>query len=413
MKQRRWVLATGFVAGLLACCLIVSPFVRDQMLLLTRAAHERSEGAKLARHLVSTDALLQYCVEHPEQVALASWEIGDETHGIAFNAERSQPVAHTSALLVLAAFAAEGDAAVAGRTTVPLAHWERYWLPGTDGGAHLAAVLEARARGALPPAHILDAASPASSAGATLDTIVRAMLRHADPAAMDVLLERVGRERLAARVLGLGFGSDALPLPASGVQLALLAGASAPELLARYRALPHSAYSDAIWSGFEQLRADDALRARSIERLEQRGLREAAELSDALSPRGSAGAYAQLMQHIAQGELEGATYMRTQLDLPLPAAGNGSDLAQLSSLRSSQPGMYSAVAIGRAATSERPRVLALLLRKLPIAVWLHLSSGSLLQRFEAQLLSDEAFFEKAKAVLKPQDSVSVATRERE
>jgi|GEM_PF-1839338 len=397
MKRSRWVLAAGGIAGLLAVYLVVTPFVRDQMLQLTRAFRERSEGEALAHSLVSTDSFIDYSATHPEQVAIASWEIGDEGNGLLFNAARSQPVSHASALLVLAAYAASGADPEA---HVSLAHWERYWLPGTDGGAHLAALLDARASGALQGDagnFSIAGTGPVPqlqpSGRVRFSDVARAMVRHADPSAMDVLIDHLGRERLAERVIRLGFAPEAVPLPASAVQRSLLTGAAAPELLARFRALKDGAYADAVWAQFRQLSDDSTLRDRRT----NFSLRETAELSAALAPRGSAGEYARLMEQIASGELSGAAYMRGQLERPPSAAHE--ELASFGTLRASEPGIYASVSYGRARGAERTRVLAVMLQKLPMAVWLQLSSGHLLQRFEAGLLSDDALLARAKARL--------------
>jgi D-alanyl-D-alanine carboxypeptidase len=397
MKRSRWVLAAGGIAGLLAVYLVVTPFVRDQMLQLTRTLRERSEGEALAHSLVSTDSFIDYSATHPEQVAIACWEIDDEGNGLLFNAARSQPVSHASALLVLAAYAAGGADPEA---QVSLAHWERYWLPGTDGGAHLAALLEARASGALQGdagSFSLAGAGPAPqlqpSGSVRFSDVVRAMVRHADPSAMDVLIAHMGRERLAERVIGLGFAPDAVPLPASAVQLSLRTGAAAPELLARFRALQDGAYADAVWAQFRQLSADTALRDRSP----SFSLRETADLSAALAPRGSAGEYARLIEQIVSGELSGAAYMRGQLEQQPSAARD--ELESFGSLRASEPGIYASVSYGRARGAQKTRVLVVMLQKLPMAVWLQLSSGHLLRRFEAGLLSDDALLARAKASL--------------
>jgi D-alanyl-D-alanine carboxypeptidase len=405
MKRSRWVLAAGGIAGLLAVYLVVTPFVRDHMLQFTRAFRERSEGEALAHSLVSTDSFLDYSAMHPDQVAIASWEIGDEGNGLLFNAARSQPASHASALLVLAAYAAEAEP----EATISLAHWERFWLPGSDGGAHLAALLDARASGVLQG----DAGSfsfagtgPAPklqpSGSVRFGDIVHALVRHADPSAMDVLIEHLGRARLAERVIGLGFAPDAIPLPASAVQLSLQTGASAPELLARFRALKAGAYADRVWEQFRQLSADSSVRVRSVEGQGTGfSLRETAELSAALAPRGSAGAYAGLIERIASGELRGAEYMRGKLEQPLSAAAAHEDLEGLGSLRASEPGIYASVSYGHARGAKRTRVLAVMLQNLPMAVWLHLSSGNLLRRFEAELLGNESFIWKAKSKLDP------------
>jgi hypothetical protein len=407
MKRSRWVLAAGGIAGLLAVYLVVTPFVRDQMLHVMHAWRERNDGAELAHRLVSTESLLEYTAEHPDQVALASWEIGDESNGIFFNAWRSQPAAHVSALLVLAAYASEADPEGQGRAPVSLARWERYWLPGVDSGAHVAALLEARSSGALADergpllgaaASLLPIAEP--SGNAHLRDVVRAMVRHADPAATDVLIDHLGRTQLTQRVLGLGFPAEAVPLPASGVQLSMLTDVAAPELLARFRAQRRSGYADAVWQDFIRLRDDGEFRARSLERLEQRGssfgLRETAELTAALSPRGSPAAYAHLLQQVVTGELHGAGFMREQLEQPLRAAGTPEELEAFGSLRGSQPGVYASVTYARTPGSRSTRVLALMMRNLPMGVWLHLSSGYLLRSFEAQLLGEQAFAERVK-----------------
>lgn len=398
MKRSRWVLAAGGIAGLLAVYLVVTPFVRDQVLQLTRAFRERSEGEALAHSLVSTDSFIEYSATHPEQVAIACWEIGDEGNGLLFNATRSQPASHASGLLVLAAYAADAEP----EATVSLAHWERYWLPGTDGGAHLAALLDARASGALQGdagTFSLAGTGPAPqlqpSGSVRVSDVVRALVRHADPSAMDVLIDQLGRERLAERVIGLGFAPEAVPLPASAVQRSLLTGAAAPELLARFRALQDGAYADAVWAQFRQLSTDSVQRERGT----SFSLRETAELSAALAPRGSAEAYARLMAQIASDELSGAAYLRGQLEQPPLVARD--ELESFGTLRASEPGIYASVNYGRARGAERTRVLVVMLQKLPMAVWLQLSSGHLLRRFEAELLGNRTFASKAKAKLDP------------
>jgi hypothetical protein len=204
-------------------------------------------------------------------------------------------------------------------------------------------------------------------------------------------------------VLALGFPLDAVPLPASGVQLSMMTDVAAPELLARFRAQRRAGYADAVWQDFVRLRDDGEFRARSLERLEQRGpsfgLRETADLTAALSPRGSPAAYAHLLQQVVTGELSGAGYMRTQLEQPLTAAGAPEDMAAFASLRGAQPGVYASVTYARAKGSHKTRVLAVMLRNLPLGVWLHLSSGNLLRSFEAQLLSDAAFVARVKTRL--------------
>src|SRR6185312_2583932 len=143
-------------------------------------------------------------------------------------------------------------------------------------------------------------------------------------------------------------------------------------------------------------------RSRTQELLARRGiafsLRETADLSAAFLPRAAAAGYARLMQQVVSGDLQGAAYMRTQLEQP-SAASVEEELDSFGGLRGSQPGMYASVTYGRERGTHRTRVLAVMLHKLPLGVWLHLSSGYLLRRFEDELLANDQFFDKARSRL--------------
>jgi len=115
------------------------------------------------------EAVLAYLKAHPRDVALV-------TEGIRHNADRPAPVASAIKIIHLAAYA---DAVRAGKVSprerVPVSRWNAYHLPGTDGGAHEAALKR------LKP-----------GATVTLDQLVSAMIEESDNAAADLLRDRLG-----------------------------------------------------------------------------------------------------------------------------------------------------------------------------------------------------------------------------
>ncbi|GAA2276736.1 hypothetical protein GCM10010149_19900 [Nonomuraea roseoviolacea subsp. roseoviolacea] len=119
--------------------------------------------------------MLAYMRAHPDDVALV-------TQGISHNADRLTAVASAIKIFHLAAYA---DAVRQGRAEpderVSVALWNSYHLPGTDGGAHEAALRRLK---------------PGTSV--TLDQLVSAMIEDSDNAAADLLRDRLGRARCSS-----------------------------------------------------------------------------------------------------------------------------------------------------------------------------------------------------------------------
>src|SRR6185436_10684787 len=114
------------------------------------------------------------------------------------------PLGSTEKILVLAAYARE---VAAGRLTpaesLTVADWESYYLPQTDGGAHLGA-LQQLGIATDPNGFAVD-----PSATATLDDLARAMTTFSDNAATDFLDHRLGAATVRSTMVELGLrGQD-------------------------------------------------------------------------------------------------------------------------------------------------------------------------------------------------------------
>jgi len=115
------------------------------------------------------DALLEWMADHPENAGLAVLpEQG--AGGIRFQADRPSPLASVRKVLIAGALT-ESDADLS--TRVARSAVERFYVPGTDGGAHEEAELDAPI---------------------TLKKLARAAIEVSDNAAADALLDRVGTD---------------------------------------------------------------------------------------------------------------------------------------------------------------------------------------------------------------------------
>lgn len=150
-----------------------------------------------AADTASVDGWLGYLAAHPEKVAV----IVDDGRGTAVShrAAEAQPAASAAKLGHLAAYAQAVDAGTLDPgQPVTVGEWERWYLPGLDGGAHPAALNDLGV--ALDPTGRF-AADPASSV--TIDDLARAMIEFSDNAAADLLRDRLGDDALRA-VFGTG-----------------------------------------------------------------------------------------------------------------------------------------------------------------------------------------------------------------
>jgi D-alanyl-D-alanine carboxypeptidase len=386
----RWI---AIVLGSLLVMLVVfGVWQRRGISNVARNWSDLSDGSALARELRGTQNVLEYIVSHANDVSLVAYRLGDEAHGIYLNPDRLRPVASTVKLLILCDY---NRAISAGELrpdeAVSIAEWEKYWLPGTDGGAHEQTLGQLRAGGV-------------TGDKVQLQDLAYGMTRFSDNAAADYLMQRLGRAQLASLPARLGLANEQPPLPLSGLFLSwenTRESAEGPALLERYTAVGASAYGDEVWRLMRALHDDPQLRAAERARLTSQGLTlrlgEQAALARALTPRGSARGYAELMARIQRGELPGSTAIAAELQWPMQQPGIADRFAQLGTKGGSLPGILTSATFATPHSKQSARVVALFFEGMPMAVWLELMHSFVHQRFEQQLLDDDAFFERVRA----------------
>lgn len=354
-----------------------------------------SDGSVEAKQLRNVPDVLDYIVLHKDDVSLVAFEVGNESNGIYLNPDTMRPLASTVELQVLLGYSsllARGE--LTADAPVSLAEWERYWLPRTDGGAHEYSVRALEAKGAL--------VKTSADRSARLEDLALMMARYNDDAAADYLMHRLGRARVDALPVQLGMADEEPAWPLSGQILSWQnteLSEPAAQLVQRYSGLGRRDYAGLAWQLSAAL-ASPQRAAAERERLEDDGLTlrlgEQAALTRVTSPRGRAGAYAGLMARIANSEVEGAELARNALAWPLQKPELKEQFDSVGTKPGSLPGLLTSAYYARPKGKDKVRVLALFLDKLPTAVWLQLMQKFLHQRFELQLLSDDAFFEQVK-----------------
>ncbi|MFT3707036.1 MAG: serine hydrolase [Archangium sp.] len=327
-----------------------------------------SEGGRTARDYVGyvmetgenevssfedTEALLRYLEAHPDRYALAAWEVGHEDAGLFHDADSLWPLASTVKIIPLSLASAElangsWDAAT------PTPEVENFYLPGLDGNAH-------------PEASVDGGTS-------TIAGAIHGMIRFSDNAATDAIIMRLGRERLASAGPGLP-----TPHPLFGTMMLAANG---------FDGGTRAEIDDAAWAiASVQLAGPPVAASPRIP------IRAQVAMTRELDNRGSARAFAQLVERIFLDGSEATAVARRELQWPMQFHTNQEAFKVFGTKGGSLPGTLTSASYVETQKGER-RVVALFLHDIPFAAWLDLMSNYRQQDLERELLSEPGALER-------------------
>ena len=364
-----------------------------------------NEGEQAAQQIRYPDDLLTYWAEHPEHVSVVAYDVSAPDKGIFYQAEEPRPLVSVSNLVLGAEYArrtAEGRLDPDRR--VALAALAPYALPGAGAEQHRRARAHWRAQ------HLVDADSTVA-----LKHVVRAITQFGDRAAADWFIADLGRAEVEALPSRFGLKGSAPPRPSSGTHLSWnhhAATRSVEARLAEVQAMSPRAYADRVYELTRRLKQDSTFRRKEHARLRQRGtdisLRQQRALAQITYPRGTAAGYARWMARLAQDTPpsdSASAFLQRQLEqavLPDSARGDSTQTAMtIGSKAGAVPGVISFVGYVRHGSHRPPRVLVVLMEEVPIGLFYHLMQTGIHRGLYVQLLTDDAFFEDARARLQP------------
>jgi hypothetical protein len=294
--------------------------------------------------------MVAYLEAHPDRFALAAWDLGHEDAGLFHEADTLCPLASTVKIVPLI-LASEELAAGRWFAETPTPEVEAFYLPGTDGNAHLA--------------------GSADGGTTTLGGTIHAMIRYSDNAATDALLFRLGRERLV---------SDAgLPTPHPLSGSVLLASTH----------FDGGSVDDAAWLLAGQLR-EHPLTARI-----HLSVADQEAMAHTFDNHGTTRAFAAAMERIFTTDSPTA---RKELAWPMEFESNRRDFVVLATKGGSLPGTLTSASFAETKSGQR-RVVALFLHDLPFATFATLSTTYAQQQLERELLLDPTALERLRSRL--------------
>ena len=392
---------TGGVVLLLALAVVWN---WNQIQLVVPIIADIMETPQYGTGLNTAEDLLAYAQERPDSVAIVAYSVAEDGSPIVdetavwHNADQPMPLASTKKIIVLAAYArAVAEGVIDPQTEIAVGSWDRYHLPETNGGAHIAALtdlgIEVDSKGyALDP-----------TATVIYDEMAYAMIRFSDNAAPDYFMDLLGQEAIA-ETMRLG-GLEPRPLlPHAGLVLTWQNREQptlTAEALAELTALePHAyaarvlamqeAYTEGAWGQEERAWRLANRRQMNPHRLEIAAVH-------ALDNKGTAREFAQIMAGVVSGTFisaEVSAIMRPFLEWPMDFTGNQALFSALGSKGGALAGMLTEATYYVPLENEfegRPRVVVVFLRDIPFGGWIRLTETFGQQVFSRTLGVSRAF----------------------
>lgn len=369
--KRHLLIASGLLA--LAIAVVVLRY-RDTFRVMLENLRAMREGRALAETLRSPRDLVDYLAGQPHTVSLVAFDLDAPDSGLYFQEDVARPVAGLPRLLLLAGYVQavqQGKLNPAER--VARRTLDRYVLPSLGAQIHQHALTRL-----------------AADDSVRLEQIMQLLLQENDPAAHDYLLLRLGPSALSKLPDRLGVPALEPPLPVLGLFLS-------------WHALPVvQQHGTAPYRLTQQVVEDTNLHRTLAQQFEQQGsglsLWKQRDRAQATYPRGTAQAYARLLQRIATDTSSWGRNMRRYLERTLPDTlqVNLKTLAVESGLF---PGLVSVAAYARRHDRSGVRIVVLLMEQVPMAVLYHLAQTRLEQGLVLQLLGDDAFFKQVRRLL--------------
>ncbi|HET9226862.1 MAG TPA: serine hydrolase [Thermoanaerobaculia bacterium] len=354
----------------------------------------------------SPQEVLDYLVEHRKDVALVSFSVAPDGSFdpadpiILVNPDQPTALASTIKIVVLAAYARE---VAAGRldpqSELPIREWERFYLPGTDGGAHAAAL------SALGIATDQDGFAIDPEASISWDRIAQAMIRSSDNAATDLLLGRIGDGAIRSTLSAAGLSKHPQPLPLLGVFLSWGNHDQGPLTRSRLKRLTKmspKAYAAEV-RRLQSRYLDESWREAELLWRQRNGAtyKTEAQAAQSLFPKGTARDYARILSGVLRGTFlspEVSEVMRWHLGWPMEIPGNAETFLNFGDKGGALAGALTEAMYftpKRGDFGGTPHVSVLFLRNLPAEVFASLTQTFAHQLFLVELGLSRTFAEEA------------------
>lgn len=380
----------AFLGTFLIIFLIVFGFNMNALFTLFENSEDIQEGQEWVDKTFSLKGLTEYIGAQPERVSIASIAIKNPDSSLLYNEHTPRTMGLLSNIFLLIEYARQvekGD--LQPEEKVALAEVNRYLLPYTDASNHNNAVASLR-----------DQDKVSGKNTVALADLVRVAIAFNDLAVSDYLLFKIGRERVEKLMDKFKLEETELPLPFSGLYIALnpsIHKANFTQWMDSLSTMQRPAFDRFVMETSRKFESDQSFRERVINQFQNNeglGIRFK-ELRNMLDffPKTTAFEMAGLMKKLQQDKLISRKVSRRVKEImswPMESSRLNSDFKTYGAIYDSRMGLVNGIDYGQSTYSKEPFAQAVFFDELQVAFWFHMSSNLMHQDFQQRLIWDPA-----------------------
>jgi hypothetical protein len=352
-----------------------------------------SEGSEWVPKTYSIDGLLEYVLEHPEQVSIVSFQPGNPTEGIYFGSEIPRVYGSSGMALHLGEFYRQVSKSIINPDSLISADSPgRYVISGIDESSFKNAVNDAEKAGYID-----------KNGKIRLEDLFYLNLVKGNLHVHDYLLMLLGRDNTDRLVGDLGYEMDA-PIPFTGLHILSVGGLfnrSQGEQLEYLEHLEPDSLFDMAWYYTGKFLNDDDFRDQVHAQTERRGLnlnfiqmRRIYNLLPKIKPMDMA----LIMQSVHSRSYispEIAARVHEKLRWPENRSLIRNSMKTYAAAYDSRMSMLNGVDMGSSYDGLTEKIQVVMFQQLPVSMWMHMSSNFINQELQRLLITDPVLWDKA------------------
>jgi hypothetical protein len=352
-----------------------------------------SEGSEWVPKTYSIDGLLEYVLEHPEQVSIVSFQPGEQAEGILYGAEIPRVYGSSGMALHLGEFFRQVSESLLNPDSLISADEPgRYVIRGIDESSFRNAVTEAQKAGYTD-----------QNGNIRLEDLFYLNLVKGNLHVHDYLLMLLGRDNTDRLVSDLGYEMDA-PIPFTGLHILSVGGLfnrSQEEQLAYLEGLEPDTLFDMAWYYTGKFLTDDDFREQVHAYTERSGLnlnfiqmRRFYNLLPKIKPMD----LALIMQSVhlrSYISSEVSARVHEKLQWPENRSLIRNSMKTYAAAYDSRMSMLNGVDMGSSHDGQNEKIQVVMFQQLPVSMWMHMSSNFINQELQRLLITDPVLREKA------------------
>ncbi|MEX1011082.1 MAG: serine hydrolase [Balneolaceae bacterium] len=377
--------AIGFAGTAIFIFLLVFGLNRDLYITILENREGLAEGSEWIEPTSSIHGLAQYISEYPDRTSVLQLPVNGNGPTIAWSPYERRPMGMTSKIVLLLYWA---DAFTTGAVDPEeRVEWEEirpYQIPHIGEHRFLEVEQFARSRGWLE-----------SNGQIVMGDLLRLLARSNSYGLFDYLWFRAGRENLEITLERTGMKETDLPLPFSGLYLAMAAsfqGERSDTNLQRWTG-DRSGFVEEVIQLASGMRVEPRRSELSLKLNRDRLGLDFSEERDmlALFPATTPSSMAWMLRKLYLNELLGSetdSLVLEWMSWPLEEEAINRNFDEYGAIYDSRIGLLGGIDFGLAAGSREPVVQVVYFDQVHIAVWFHLSGSHMHQNFQQRLMHD-------------------------